>query len=256
MPMPRTGPTSRTSSLKGLCFGDLDGDDIDEIVVFSQSKKLDENDQPQFTSVRVFKKAAGGYHEEWKADGHGHISLWPTGLHHLLGDGRLQIVTVAVVTWSIGYNLNVYGLQDGTFKVLLTVPTIFYPDISDLDGDGRREIVVSGKGTAPEIYSWDGKRFAQADHKFPGYYRQLAARDLAANLRTKPLNAARLHSLQILLRELALAGMALEIEEIATTVLKTAEGDEEARTVGGASALEEIQRILAACRKKISPGEQ
>ena len=121
-------------------------------------------------------------------------------------DGRLELL----VSLNAGGNdpitslgLMVYGLtDDGSFAPMFMSPT-GAPEIRDLDGDGKKEILLSdvlygmmahsdAVGYTDGVYAFDGTAWTLANEKFTNYYQQqvTARRDAYMRLKRGSVRAA------------------------------------------------------------------
>jgi len=168
-------PGGRISRDTDVAFADLAGDGREEAIVFYTLVKGTTKE----ANVIVLKPEGSEYVQLWQnvyedSSGFGE----PTGVYNLLGGSTPQIVAYRTIGAACPGVLDIYAYKEGEISAI-TGPWASNGqcqssvEIEDLDRDGVSEIIVSkavyGAAT-PDIYSWNGTRYAIGDRKFSQYY--------------------------------------------------------------------------------------
>ncbi len=141
-------PHRARAGFSGVSVADVDGDEAIEIVVTSEHGELGP------AGVSVFS-ADGRIEEGWPFD-LGEIANAQAALGDLTGDGVPEIVVA-----TIGGNARLIALDGSTAAPLPGWPLRIKretvnasPVISDIDGDGRNDIVIAALSTGSESDAW------------------------------------------------------------------------------------------------------
>jgi hypothetical protein len=240
--------------IKGLFYCDLEGNGGEDAVVFVDSKKPHTRykEFPEWAQVRAYRKRGGTFELFWKSDAGYQKFFSPSGVSDLMGDGKLEVVDRGLSSFSIGSGVYIYALKNGQFERILCLDYgAIECDISDLDGNGRREIIARDKGGYTHVYSWDGSRFVEANRKYAGYFRHLVTRDLKFIPPPFYLSQpGQLYNWRTLLSNMASANMDMEVVTLAPPLLEKIP-DLKLEDSHAFSITRDIKRILDDSRKRI-----
>ena len=159
---------------KNLVFADLDGDGVNEAVIFY----LLPDDRFMKPSIMALKRQGEVWQEMWRTSADvGSDFFAPSGVYDMLKSGRPQIYSYIGVGASCGGLLDVYQF-DRLSASMVSIngwpksSCVHNLKIKDLDGDGIPEIIFTetNYSTIPHIYWWDGERFVLSDSNFARYY--------------------------------------------------------------------------------------
>lgn len=127
--------------------------------------------------VVVFQQLNNELKKLWTLDCNGaYAGFSPdTGVYDINKTGPPKIVVDCEGTTVCPNFFGIFEYKDGK---IVPVPSEFRPletcrvEVKDLDGDGIPEIINYPRayGTLPQIFRWDGNKYAQADRHFPEYW--------------------------------------------------------------------------------------
>lgn len=150
----------------------------DEVVFYSAPAEARGGGRSSY--VAVFGVSSGGLARLWALDCRGAYGGFfaDTGVYDINRTGQPKIVVDCEGTTVCPHFFGVYEYRQGKFQA---VPSDFEPldtcqvTLRDLGGDGKKEIVnyPHGGDQLPEIYEWDGAKYARADGRFPGFWKSL-----------------------------------------------------------------------------------
>jgi hypothetical protein len=245
-------PIVHRSSIKGLFYCQLDSSQTEIVVGFiASTKKGALGNLPDRAQVRVYRSQDNRLERIWESDPAPGTFLWPSGVWELFGDGRLQIVECSKGISSMGCRLGVYELLGQGCKKVFDTHDVQAADLSDLDGDGQREIIVRLHGGYVHVFKWNGKEFVAADRRFPGYFRHLVARDLMFQLRPRQLSYTDLNYRCHLLLDMSAAGMDMEVVRIATDLLERIGAEGLSEREAPSWLVDDITHILDESRRRL-----
>ncbi len=145
---------------------DLDGDGIEEVVIFyTQHEKC---------TVVVFKwnDSKNRYVKIWEWTDYGIGFDTISNLWDVNGGGKRELVLFRWLGASAGGALDIFEWGENAFKKIspdwnVDVKAV---EFRDLDHDGVDEIILSHRFDLPTIYQWNGKSYASANKKFPAIF--------------------------------------------------------------------------------------
>jgi hypothetical protein len=159
---------------KDVVFADLDGDGMDEAVLFY----LVPNGKFVKPSIKVLKREGKFWQDWWRTSADVGWGIDPpSGVYDMLKTGRPQIVSYIGVGASCGGLLDVY--QFDPLRGVITSLAGWAKQscahnlkVRDLGGDGIPEIIFTETNydTIAHIYWWNGDRFVLSDSNFPRFY--------------------------------------------------------------------------------------
>jgi hypothetical protein len=135
-----------------------------------------------FNAVAVLERRASGITKLWSVDcGGAYVGFFPdTGVYDINHTGRPKIVVDCEGTTVCPNFFGVYEYRNGHIE---PVPADFQPlmtcrvKLQDLNHDGKTEIInyPRGYGELPQIFAWNGEKYAAAAEEFPQFWRQYAS---------------------------------------------------------------------------------
>lgn len=249
------------SSVKGMFYFDPDGKGQDYLALFVRSKRPHPsyNWLYEWVQLRVYRREGEKQRCVFETTRGRGAFLWPSGLWDLTDDGRLSLVARTRGTAAGGSVVAVYALQDGEIREVARIFNVKGTcAISDLDGDGRYEIVAEDPNYDAHVYAWNGKAFVQQDRMFPGFFRHVAIRDLSRFLLPKSTAFldTDLNGRRQLLAYMASAGMDLEVLHVGSYLLERLKSDRDLAATASPSLTMEIEKIVAGSRQRLEMPER
>ncbi len=156
---------------KEVIFADLDGDGTKEQIIFFSLPHQHK------VGIAVLRPTGKGYRRVWQEilDDSGSFAD-PSGIYDLNNTGRPQIIAYRAIGTSCPGALEIYEYRNGNIERIsgpwASTGHCEAVEIKDLNGDGRREIIVRVRsyGLNPDVYGWNGKRYVKSNSEFAEYY--------------------------------------------------------------------------------------
>jgi hypothetical protein len=180
---------------RSLLRADLDGDGLEEVVIFYTTGTLSSSKSVGFIVLKLSGHDYVRVGEKSYTDSSAFSE--PTGVYDLSRTHRAQLVVYRVIGASCPGVLEIYALQEGKL-IDVTGPwaeggKCQMAEVKDIDGDGISEIIVKNRkySVSPDIYRWDGKKYSLSNVRFPKYYNDDLAEVLqsARSLQAVPVAA-------------------------------------------------------------------